>query len=87
MRHIKQYEEYTYKKSQLKVGDVVVCIKDANQSDLKLNHKYIITKIYNDDVSEFCNIKDIDTDIEYDFDFYTNRFMPELEYDIKRYNL
>ena len=88
MKYIKTYEDYE-DYFDFKIGDVVVCISDnlesADNNDLvpKINQKYVVKGIR----LGYLLIDSLQkTNLIPCYWFPTN-FIPELEYNIKKYNL
>lgn len=87
MKHLK-----TFEKSNINVGDIVVCIDgidDGNNEVPLTGKKYKLLKIYTERISkdeDFVEVQDIITGKILN-GWLINRFITEYEHDSKKYNL
>ena len=90
MKYIKTYEKGPKYSEPINVGDIVVCMEAAYA--LVQYGRYEVLKIYNqiDNYNRiehvFCNIKSLESG-EVFTKMLLNRFVLELEYFAKKYNL
>jgi len=83
MKYIKKFErsehDYTFKE-----GDIVVCIDNEGNEDLIEGEKYEVISFYiNANDTKFIKI----TGKSQVSGYFSNRFIPELEYDAQKYNI
>ena len=86
MKYLKTYEN-SNNKPNFKEGDYVVCI-DSENSILTKNMRYLVKKIFKLNNSYVCKVKSKLGKIGENLGtFSCNRFKPEIEHNINKYNL
>jgi len=90
MKYIKTFENSKGSNPKFKIGDFVYCInsENSNNHDLQENIKYEILSVQSmhvgdvDEYSHFYFLKEIPHTM-----FFEKRFISEIEYEAKKYNL
>ena len=73
------------KKYNYEIGDIVYCIKLPSAGVFYTNRPYEIVRYTKD--NDHIQVKDMTTGKEMMYWVLINRFIPEYEYDAKKYNL
>jgi hypothetical protein len=89
MKYLKTYEVSNTKEPNFKKGDYVYCIDPSYNHGEKLHPykhvdtdiKYCVDFVYKNQGVWFCNLKGKGPN------FYCTSFIPEAEYDAKKYNI
>ena len=77
------FDENVQLQPNFKEDDIVVCINNDDLKDiLKVGQKYKVINIFEDDGDYMCHLDDHSSR-----NYFCARFIPELEYNIKQYNI
>lgn len=88
MKYLKKFENNNI---QYSIGDKVICINDEDYKNLKNGNPYEILRTYdimhnNNFIEYYVDVIDLKTR-ECTTSVYSHRFIPEVEYDMNKYNL